>query len=280
MKVLLAVDNTQQAEEAAHSLSDSFPGADIEILHVLDIEAVPHSHLSAAMIDQYHEKIRRGLRAEANRFLPRVLGFFLHMTGRARVSVREGRAVDVILETASSSRSDLIVLGSRGLSPLRAWLLGGVSYRVAQEASCPVLLCKHVLPARPNLLVVLDQSHAAEQTVRFLSVQSIFPAGRAIVLMIASASSEAAGHLEQVRARLSDRGFTVESGQVAQGRVSDILARAREHAADVIVVGTDDRHGWLRRWLQGSLSHEIIRQASTSVLIVHGREGPKEEENE
>jgi nucleotide-binding universal stress UspA family protein len=41
---------------------------------------------------------------------------------------------------AASERLDLLVCGSRGYGPARAVLLGGVSRRVATEASCPVIV--------------------------------------------------------------------------------------------------------------------------------------------
>jgi nucleotide-binding universal stress UspA family protein len=41
---------------------------------------------------------------------------------------------------AASERLDLLICGSRGYGPARAVLLGGVSRRVATEASCPVIV--------------------------------------------------------------------------------------------------------------------------------------------
>jgi nucleotide-binding universal stress UspA family protein len=54
--------------------------------------------------------------------------------------------VDAFLEDPADSlirvseHLDLLVCGSRGYGPLRAVLLGGVSRRVAAEASCPVIV--------------------------------------------------------------------------------------------------------------------------------------------
>ena len=56
--------------------------------------------------------------------------------------LEEGDPVKVVLAAASRLKADLIVLGSRGLSPLKGLLLGSVSHQVAQLAPCPTLIVK------------------------------------------------------------------------------------------------------------------------------------------
>ena len=47
-----------------------------------------------------------------------------------------------IMRVAEAEGCDLIVLGSRGLSDIKAFLIGSVSDRVAHHAHCPVLIVK------------------------------------------------------------------------------------------------------------------------------------------
>ena len=58
------------------------------------------------------------------------------------VEMLEGPAARAILEVARTRRCDLIVMGSRGLTPFGAMLLGSVTMRVVHEAPCPVLLTR------------------------------------------------------------------------------------------------------------------------------------------
>ncbi|HEY3198263.1 MAG TPA: universal stress protein [Nitrospirales bacterium] len=270
LKILLAVDHTQQADEAARGVPECFPGAEVEILYALDIEAVPHSHLSAALIDKYHEKIRSRLQAEANKFLPKVAALFLRVAGRVRILMREGRASDVILKTAVSFRPDLIVLGSRGLSGMQAWLLGSVSYRVAEQAPCPVLLCKHLLPPVPKLLLVVDHTEAARRAIRFLTEQRAFQPGHVVVLFLDRSQSGAAATLTGIKEELSSREFSVDARLLTGDPTTRILQCAQTEASDVIILGITDASDWWRRWLEGTLSHSIMVAAHTSVLIIHG----------
>jgi nucleotide-binding universal stress UspA family protein len=53
-----------------------------------------------------------------------------------------GEAVDTIVALADAKNADLIVVGSRGLGPVKAALLGSVSRGVLADARRPVLIVK------------------------------------------------------------------------------------------------------------------------------------------
>jgi len=56
--------------------------------------------------------------------------------------VESGHPVTVILEELKKENIDLIVMGSHGYGPISGSVLGSVSQRVLQRASCPVLIIK------------------------------------------------------------------------------------------------------------------------------------------
>lgn len=60
----------------------------------------------------------------------------------ADLEVRIGRPAEEIVAAASDSKSDLIVLSTRGLTGLDRYLIGSVAERVARLASCPVHLMR------------------------------------------------------------------------------------------------------------------------------------------
>ena len=53
-----------------------------------------------------------------------------------------GHPADTILRAAESGKADLVVVGSRGLSGIKSFLLGSVSDRVVHHSHCPVLVTK------------------------------------------------------------------------------------------------------------------------------------------
>ncbi len=56
--------------------------------------------------------------------------------------LKQGVPAEELLRAAVDEKVDLIVLGSRGLSQVRAFFLGSVSDKVSHHARCPVLIVK------------------------------------------------------------------------------------------------------------------------------------------
>jgi len=54
----------------------------------------------------------------------------------------QGVPADEIVKCAQAESVDLIVIGSRGLTEVRAFLLGSVSDKVSHHAKCPTLIVK------------------------------------------------------------------------------------------------------------------------------------------
>jgi len=59
------------------------------------------------------------------------------VTGRVVV---DDKVDDGILRVADETRTDIIVMGTRGLSALRGAIMGSVSHALIEKASCPVLI--------------------------------------------------------------------------------------------------------------------------------------------
>ena len=55
---------------------------------------------------------------------------------------RQGDAADAILDVAEEQRSDLIVVGNRGMTGAKRFLLGSVPNRVSHHAPCSVLIVR------------------------------------------------------------------------------------------------------------------------------------------
>ncbi len=55
---------------------------------------------------------------------------------------RQGHAAEVIIDVANQKQADLIVVGSRGRTGIRRYLLGSVSSKVSEHASCSVMIVR------------------------------------------------------------------------------------------------------------------------------------------
>jgi len=60
----------------------------------------------------------------------------------ASTRLETGQVADTIINIAKEESSDLIVIGSRGLSGAKRFLLGSISNSVSHHAECPVLIVR------------------------------------------------------------------------------------------------------------------------------------------
>ena len=173
-KILLAVDGSEHAAKAAAFCGDlaSRYEADVVLLHVLDPRQFTPEHQRMAEVEHVvpagHGQLPwvENVPAELTAMLQdgttsesrsKVLGYLADKVvgdatrllrehglaeGRIRCLFKNGDPVSRILETAGEEQTDLIVMGSRGLSSLRGLAQGSVSQKVSHLSKCTVLTVK------------------------------------------------------------------------------------------------------------------------------------------
>ena len=88
----------------------------------------------------------------------------------------------------------------------------------------------------------------------------------------ASAAAEADKRLTEAADRLRGEGFTVDTVTVEADPADAIVAEAEKAPNTVIAISTHGRSG-IGRWLMGSVTDKVVRQALNRVLIVRARDG-------
>ena len=162
-KILLATDGSEDAALAARAAAglSKETGSELHVVHVLPRfprHAYPGitPEVYSYMMDETYKEARRLLDEEAKRL----------EDGGGRVAethVRRGQFVDEILDLAEGIGAGLILMGSRGLGPVKRLLLGSVAEGVVHHAPCPVLVTRGGGEAWPPERVVIgdDGSEAA-----------------------------------------------------------------------------------------------------------------------
>ncbi|MBA2665246.1 MAG: universal stress protein [Bradymonadaceae bacterium] len=138
-RILLATDGSEHAERAADAalgLARELSDAHVTLLHVSS-QAPSRGQLLQANLD-----IKSLLEAEAHATIASIESKFTEAGLPYRLEVALGDPAQKIVEIAAARGIDLIVIGSRGLGPVSAVLLGSVSHRVAHDAGCPVMIVK------------------------------------------------------------------------------------------------------------------------------------------
>jgi len=199
-------------------------------------------------------------------------------------SMEAGRAADVLIEKANETFADLIVVGSRGLGPATSAVLGSVSAHLVDHAPCPVLVVRS--PTITRMLLATDGSPSSRTIPRILaSWGSAFRGLPVEVLSVAprdafvtpwttwdnddSPVAVAGAVAEGVADELMELGFHSAAVSRAGDTTKLIVSEGREWGADLVVTGSRGI-GTLHRMVSGSVSHDVLMHARSSVLVVRG----------
>ena len=290
MNVLLATDGSKPAEAAANLLKrlPLPPTTELSLLTVslkLDQASVSRESPSEVMTPHADELLAQ----ESARFDD--TGWKVHTIAR------EGNAAHEIIEAASELRTNLVVVGAKGLSGLKRFLLGSVSQKVMKYSPCSVLVVRHrerdagTTASDSPLRIVLayDDSEPAKRAAQFLG--SLARQDRVEVLVVTvqvlvttfrmdlkqkqdplwrEQQLKANADLERVVQELRSLTPHVTSQLLEGDDASDeILNVSGDFDADMIVLGATG-HAGIERFLLGSVANRVLHHANCSVLVARG----------
>ncbi len=120
----------ERAIELAKVERDSF----INVLYVVDGKTSKHDVLRNWDLLQVTDQRQEKFKEITEKAMKEGINFDLKIV--------RGEPVPQILKYANQFKSDVIVLGSRGLNMLQEMVLGSVSHKVAKKAKCAVMIVK------------------------------------------------------------------------------------------------------------------------------------------
>ena len=203
-----------------------------------------------------------------------------------RAEAYSGSPARKIIDRAEKWRSDLVVIGSHGVSALGRFFLGSVSQKVVNGAHCSVRVARGRVQEvdRPVRLVVgVDgsaESEAAVQTVakrdwpkgtEVKLVTSIGPFYYTTGAVIREEEKWAREMQQKAEGELSEAGLEVASVISGDDPKRVIVQEAEHCEADSIFVGTSGK-GRVGRLLLGSVSTAVVTRAHCSVEVIRPRE--------
>jgi nucleotide-binding universal stress UspA family protein len=292
MRILLAIDGSASSRAVLRLVGSlAWPeGTIIELVGV--VQPAVQALLPSGMAFPMDEDART---TETGRALAQTLEAAadeLEAPGRGvRPVLLEGRAANVIVERAAQRRAELVVIGSRGLGPLRSMLLGSVSAEVVDHAPCPVLVVRR--PAVGPILLAVDGSRSSNGAVTFLAgarflasrpieVVSVAPSDASPLMSLVPLSDaelqaspadllvlrqRSEGIAARATEELLAEGWTAR-WSVSQGHPArEIIQAATLFGSDLIVVGSRGRTG-VTRMMLGSVARNVLLHTDASVLIV------------
>ena len=207
------------------------------------------------------------------------------------VSVETGDVIPEILARANDMSADLVVIGTHGRSGFERLALGSIAERVIRRSSRPVLTvppAAAVLSGRGFHTILCATDFSAPSTrafelavdlgtswgARILLAHVIeWPFGRTegqdpVSELRRSLESTARDELGRLAGRADRSGAQIEMVLAAGSPRREIVALARDHAVDLVVLGVSGR-GAVDFGVLGLTAYSVIREAAFPVLTVH-----------
>jgi nucleotide-binding universal stress UspA family protein len=298
MKILCAVDGSEFSRWAIEAVGAFGRSAlsSVTLLHVADtrhLKPIGAPHVATyrgakAALEKSGEDILRRAAGHAEVALSQSA---LRPRTAVRTLMLRGSPAPTIARRAAQERSDLIVLGTRGLSDIKGFLLGSIARQVAALASCPVLVVKQPMNQLRRVVLAVDDSKHSRKAARFLRA-GLLPEDVNVTIFssVVSPLTELAGSYlsasdRQVLVRPAvERAERLVAGMredflkvgyavctnVQQNHVmGHIMKLAEDGLTDLLVVGARGLTNQERLQL-GSVSESLLRHAPCSILIVRG----------
>jgi nucleotide-binding universal stress UspA family protein len=292
MKLLLAVDSITTLEILLGAMmTRSWPvGTQARVLSIVEDGEVP--------LETWREEgygvaaVRTEMQRRGAQITALAVERLRQIDIPAEVAVMRGNPDFLISFAARKWPADLILIRAHNRTDFRNWLLGSVAKSVVESAPCSVEVIRapdeaHSVAGNRSMRILLatdgsDASLAAAQAV----AETTWPEYTEV--KVVSVVNPMIYSLEEI-GLFSDKGTTRAhraigdaiqllkvarlkiSREVIAGRATrQIIDRARIWNADLIVVGTHERHG-LNRLLSSDTSAFVANRAHCSVRVIRGR---------
>ncbi|OAI49239.1 hypothetical protein AYO43_10750 [Nitrospira sp. SCGC AG-212-E16] len=286
MNTLLAVDGSDNAYEAVHALKYFARSEQLTLLHAVNVPRPAYPMMLPEVAEEIYKTLEQNMREDGERLLNRVQSLLPMHAGPSTKHLRIGSPVETIVSMAEEQKTDLIVMGARGLGPVKERLLGSVSHRILTLARCATLIVHGPVKAMKQILLPLEGPFDAEAAIRFLQLKPFHDAVEFTLLTVlpsteppwpgdaaaAAASTEIlekqAEYIEGVAERLHALGYQAHGVAVVGTPSTMILQEAATLRSDLILMGTNGRQG-MTRFVLGSVSHDVLHKTPCPVLAFH-----------
>ena len=288
MKTLLAVDGSDNSYEAVHALKYFARAEQLTLLHALNVPRPAYPKMLPEVAEDLYKTVEQNMREDGERLLDRVQSLLPLHAGPLTKHLRIGSPAEVIVAMAEEQKVDLIVMGARGLGPVKERLLGSVSHRILTLAPCATLIVNGPVKAMKQILLPLEGPFDAEAAIRFLQLKPFHEAVEMTLMTVLpwteppwpSGAAEAAAaaatemlekqteYIEGVAERLCAIGYKAHGVALLGTPSAMILQEATTLRSDLILMGTRGRQG-ITRFVLGSVSHAVLHKMPCPVLAFH-----------
>jgi nucleotide-binding universal stress UspA family protein len=142
-RIVVGTDGSDTASEAVRQAAELAEriGATLEIVSAFEPVARERLREEASEIPG-DVSYAVGPREDVNQVLEAASGPAREKGIEVRTHAREGDPADTILDVAEETNADLVIVGNKGMTGARRFLLGSVPNKISHHAPCSVLIVR------------------------------------------------------------------------------------------------------------------------------------------
>ncbi len=286
MRITAGIDGSTHSNHSLEALAFFAPPEELALVHALDLPDFDYPMITPELRAEAIEDMKKQLTKEGEGMLDQAQSTLPSDFSNVQRIHQVGHPVEVILETARSSRSDLIMIGARGLGGFKELILGSVSHRILLHAPCSTMVTKSPVSQIKKVLLPIEGKDDVDIALRFLEkgpfrdpvhidVFAVWPQPQLpwpttlgqTKLLEAQAIEDAHARMEVVTTKLSAMNYSCQPNVGMGDPASAIHEQAKSLGSDLIMMGTH-RRGGLSRFLIGSVSHAVLHHTTCPVILV------------
>ena len=286
MRITAAVDGSTHSTYSLQTLAHFTPPKELTLVHAMDLPDLNYPLITPELRAEALEDMKKQLHKEGEGILDQAQESLPSDFQNVQRVHQIGHPVDVVIESARSAQSDLIMMGARGLGGFKELVLGSVSHRILLHAPCSTMVTKSPCSQIEKILLPIEGKDDTDTALKFfehhpfrktihIDVFAVWPQpqlpwpvslGQSKLLEV-QAIEEAQKRMEVVTERLSKMGYSSQANVGLGDPASAIHEQAKASGSELILMGTHNRGG-LSRFLIGSVSHAVLHHTSCPVILV------------
>ena len=251
-----------------------FYKADITLLHVIESAIFT----SAITFHDTGNDLSSVIMEKANEKLIEFANKIQDAEGiKIQTKVLEGRIYKTIVEFANKSNTDIIVMGTHGVSGFREYIMGSNAYRIVAESDCPVLSVQthNKKVGFTNIVLPIDDSLSSRQKVRYAAnIASKYNAKIRIAALMTEEDSEFTSSfkikISQVEEYLKNHNINYDTKYIHGSNLADMtLKYASDIKSDLIIIMTDQNLDYeFSGFMVSPFSQHIVNHSKIPVMSI------------
>ncbi|MCW3072870.1 MAG: universal stress protein UspE [Bacteroidetes bacterium] len=196
--------------------------------------------------------------------------------------VTTGWVKEEILDAAESTKADIIIMGTHGVKGFREFITGSNTFRVVNEAKCPVLsVRKQTTTAgfKNILLPFRDRPHSREKVDYAIKMAELYGAK---IHVLGIDTDEDKNHFKkieleaaQIKRIIEKHGLTCNVKVKSSPYLADkVLKYAKKKNADLVVIMADLDKMQISEFFMGPFAQQMVNHSPIPVLSIRPAYNP------